>query len=59
MDSQLTKQIPNISIKHQDLVQVELYTKQLKGLSFRDLELANMIDSLDLEKYMLIPLEQE
>ena len=41
------------------MVQVELYTKQLKGLSFRDLELANMIDSLDTEKYMLIPLEKE
>jgi hypothetical protein len=28
-------------------------------LSFRDLELATIIDSFDLEKYKLIPLEKE
>ena len=56
MDAETTKQIPNISILYQDIVRIELYTKQLKGLSFRDLELATIIDSFDLEKYKLIPL---
>ncbi len=59
MDAETTKQIPNISILYQDIVRIELYTKQLKGLSFRDLELATIIDSFDLEKYKLIPLEKE
>ena len=31
----------------------------MKGLSFRDLELAIIIDSFNLEKYKLIPLEKE
>mmetsp|Transcript_10986 Transcript_10986/g.18365 ORF Transcript_10986/g.18365 Transcript_10986/m.18365 type:complete len:110 (-) Transcript_10986:3-332(-) len=59
MDSQTTQQIPDVAIKQQDLVQVHLHTKQLKGLSYRDLELATIIDSFDLEKYMLVPLERE
>ena len=36
-----------------------LHTKPLKGLSFRDLELASIIDSFDFDKYMLMPLEKE
>ena len=59
MDSTTTQQIPNISIFNQDIVRVELYTPDLKGLAFRDLELAGIIDSFDLEKYHLVPLEKE
>ena len=36
-----------------------LHTKPLKGLSFRDLELAYIIDSFDFDKYMVMPLEKE
>ena len=59
MDAETTKQIPNISILDQDIVRVELYTGPLKGLSFRDLELATIIDSFEFKKYNLIPLEKE
>ena len=59
MDSQTTQQIPNISIMSQDIVRIELTTPDLKGLSFRDLELAGIIDSFDYEKYQLVPLEKE
>ena len=59
MDAETTKQIPDVSITGQDIVRVSLYTKPLKGLSFRDLELASIIDSFDFEKYMLMPLEKE
>ena len=59
MDAETTKQIPNISILEQDLVKIDLHTKDLKGLSFRDLELASIIDSFDFEKYKLLPLERE
>ena len=38
---------------------MELHTKPLKGLSYRDLELATIIDSFDFEKYMLVPVEGE
>ena len=51
MDAETTKQIPDIAILGQDIVRIELYTKQLKGLSFRDLELATIIDSFDFEYY--------
>ena len=59
MDAETTKQIPDIAILGQDIVRIELYTKQLKGLSFRDLELATIIDSFDFEKYKLVTLEKE
>lgn len=36
---------------------MELHTKPLKGLSYRDLELASIIDSFDFEKYKLVPIE--
>lgn len=36
---------------------MELHTKPLKGLSYRDLELATIIDSFDFEKYKLVPIE--
>jgi pterin-4a-carbinolamine dehydratase len=59
MDAITTKQIPNMSIEDGDIVRIELHTKALKGLSFKDLELANMIDSFDFEKYDFIQLEKE
>ena len=40
-------------------MRITLHTKPLKGLSFRDFELAYIIDSFDFEKYMLLPLEEE
>ena len=58
-DSISTQQIPNVSILDQDIVRVELHTQPLKGLSFRDFELALIIDSFDLEKYNLVALETE
>ena len=58
-DSLSTQQIPNVSILDQDIVRVELHTLPLKGLSYRDLELATLIDSFDLEKYQLVPLTTE
>ena len=58
-DSTTTQQIPNVSILNQDIVRVELHTQPLKGLSYRDLELAVIIDSFDLQKYQLIPLSTE
>ena len=45
-------------ILDQDIVKVELHTKPLKGLSYRDLELATIIDSFDFEKYKLVPVEK-
>lgn len=59
MDAITTKQIPNLSLIDGDLVRIELHTKPLKGLSYKDLELANMLDSFDFEKYDFIPLEKE
>eukprot|EP00347_Sterkiella_histriomuscorum_P009764 403339982 len=59
MDSLTTKQIPNVHILDQDIVKVELHTSKLKGLSYRDLELASIIDGFDLEKYKLVPIDQE
>ena len=58
-DSISTQQIPNVSILDQDIVRVELHTKPLKGLSYRDFELALIIDSFDLKKYELVPLTTE
>ena len=55
-DSVATQQIPNVSILDQDIVRVELYTQPLKGLSYRDLELALIIDSFNMEKYNFVPL---
>ena len=48
-----------MSILDQDIVRVQLHTLPLKGLSFRDLQLAQIIDSFDLEKYKLVPLKTE
>jgi len=53
------QQIPNISVTNQELFKVELYTPALKGLSFRDFQLAVAINSLDFKKYKLIPLKEE
>lgn len=46
-------------ILDQDVVKVELHTKPLKGLSYRDLELATIIDSFDFEKYKLVPMDPQ
>ena len=59
MDSQMTQQIPNVSILDQDIVRIVLHTPELKGLSFRDLELAGIIDSFNFDKYQLVPLTKE
>ena len=59
MDAETTKQIPDISILKQDIVRITLHTKPLKGLSFRDLELASIIDAFEYDKYMLLSLEKE
>ena len=40
-------------------MKIELHTRPLKGLSTRDFELAMIIDSFDLDKYQLWPLEKE
>ena len=40
-------------------MKVELHTKPLKGLSYRDLELATIIDSFDFEKYKLVSIEKD
>ena len=40
-------------------MRIELHTKDLKGLSYRDLELASIIDSFNFEKYKILPLEKE
>ena len=58
-DSQTTQQIPNVSILNQDIVRVELHTIPLKGLSYRDFELAMIVDGFDLNKYKLVPLKKE
>jgi len=48
-----------VYILDQDIVRVELHSKPLKGLSFRDLELATIIDAIDFTKYELVSLEKE
>ncbi len=48
-----------MSISNQDIIRITLHTKALKGLSYRDLELASIIDSFDFLKYKLLPLEFE
>ena len=57
MDAETTKQIPDMSISNQDIIRITLHTKALKGLSYRDLELASIIDSFDFLKYKILPLE--
>jgi pterin-4a-carbinolamine dehydratase len=52
-------QIPNISVSNQEVFKVELHTPALKGLSFKDLQLATAINSLNFEKFKLVPLHNE
>jgi pterin-4a-carbinolamine dehydratase len=52
-------QIPNISVSNQEVFKIELYTPALKGLSYRDLQLATAINSIDFNKYKLVPLKSE
>jgi len=39
------------------VLRIELYTPKLKGLSFKDLELAGVIDTIDYKKYSLTPIK--
>ena len=52
-------QIPNIYVKNQDIFKIELYSPKLKGLSYKDLQLATAINSMNFEKYLLIPIQFE
>lgn len=52
-------QIPGIEVKYQDVFKITLYTPRLKGLSYKDLQLAGLINTLNFKKYMLIPLSSE
>jgi len=52
-------QIPNIEVKKQELLKIELETPKLKGLSYKDLQLAFAIDSINIKKYMLVPIKNE
>jgi pterin-4a-carbinolamine dehydratase len=52
-------QIPSISVSNQEVFKIELHTPALKGLSFRDLQLATAINSLNFDKYKLVPLQNE
>lgn len=54
-----SQQVPNIEVKNKDLFKIELHTGQLKGLSFKDLQLAFAINTLNFKKYSLIPLKNE
>ena len=53
------KQIPNIEVKKQELLKIELETPKLKGLSYKDFQLAFAIDSINLKKFMLVPIKDE
>lgn len=50
------QQIPNIKIIKQEILNIELYTHQLKGLSNKDLHLASIISTIDINNYSLYPL---
>mmetsp|Transcript_29735 Transcript_29735/g.34088 ORF Transcript_29735/g.34088 Transcript_29735/m.34088 type:complete len:94 (-) Transcript_29735:34-315(-) len=51
------RQIPGVQIQDQDIFKIELYTPKLKGLSYKDLQLASMINGFDFDKYKLTPME--
>jgi pterin-4a-carbinolamine dehydratase len=53
------QQIPNISVSNQEIFKIELHTPALKGLSFRDLQLAMAINSLNFDKYKLTAIKNE
>lgn len=53
------QQIPNIHVLKKELLKIELTTPDLKGLSMKDLQLAFAINSLNYEKYLLYPIEDE
>lgn len=52
-----TKQIPNIYIKQQQILTIEMYTNLLKGLSHRDFQLSGIINEINLNKYDVVPLK--
>mmetsp|Transcript_17064 Transcript_17064/g.15014 ORF Transcript_17064/g.15014 Transcript_17064/m.15014 type:complete len:93 (+) Transcript_17064:320-598(+) len=51
------KQIPGVQIMDQDIFKVELHTPKLKGLSYKDLELASMINGFNFDNYKLTPMD--
>lgn len=53
------QQIPNISVYNRDLFKIELYTPALRGLAMRDLQLAAAINSINFDKFQLIPIKDE
>lgn len=48
-----TKQVPDISIKNKNILTIELHTPSLKGLSYRDFQLAGIINTLNYKKFDL------
>lgn len=43
-------------IEEGDILRIVLYTPKLKGLSYKDLELAGMIDMMDYKRYLMTPI---
>ena len=56
IDSEVTRQIPSVHIIDQDVFKIELHTPKLKGLSYKDLELANIIQEFNFDQYKLTPM---
>ena len=52
----MTRQIPSVHIIDQDVFKIELHTPKLKGLSYKDLELANIIQEFNFDQYKLTPM---
>jgi pterin-4a-carbinolamine dehydratase len=52
-------QIPNIQVSNKEIFKIELYTPLLKGLANKDLQLAFAINTLDFDKYSLVPIKEE
>ncbi len=53
------QQIPNVSVINREIVKVELYTPLLKGLAAKDLQLASAINTINFEKFQMIPIKDE
>ena len=52
----MTWQIPSVHIEEGDVLRIVLYTPKLKGLSFKDIELAGVIDTMEYKWYLLTPI---
>jgi hypothetical protein len=53
------QQIPNISITNKEIFKIELYTPLLKGLAYKDIQLAFAINTLKFDKFLLYPIHSE